>query len=149
MTDYLAPGVYTEETKASAGPQGGAATTTTRGPLGPEDVVQVARHTTTVSLAVKLTDAPTGGWPVAEVGIAIEDSDAKPVVSRTGYLLFLDIDVELDRPDDPVTVSVDGGDHYQDASRKVVVTKTDPEVPDDVTVLHPRFPVVEFELVPA
>lgn len=149
MPDYRAPGIYVEETEPGAGPSGRRNTATTRKVLDPEDVVTVATHTTTLSLAVKLIDATTGEWPVGVRRVLVEDTDAKPVPSRTGFLLFLDLNVTLDDPDDPVTVSVDGGENYQDASREVIVSEDDPAVPEGVEVIHPLSPVVEFELTPS
>lgn len=122
-------------------------TPTRRRPLRREDVVFVDRRPTALSLAVRLVDASTGRRPTGTPAVSVEGTDAEPVESRTNYLLFLDLDVVLNDPNDPVTVSVDGGEVYQDAERDVIVVRFRDHPPvEGVDVLHRLRPVVTFEL---
>ena len=66
-----------------------------------------------LSLAVGLTDAVTGGQPVGDVDVTITGVDEQPVRNRSGYYLFFDL------PAEERTVTVDGGEQYQNASTLV------------------------------
>lgn len=66
-----------------------------------------------LALAVDLTDEVTGGQPAGEFAVRVEEADERPVRNPSGYYLFFDL------PEAELTVAVDGGDRYHDASRKV------------------------------
>lgn len=85
----------------------------------------------TLSLAVLVTDASDGRTVTDEVTVSLVGDPRPPLSHRAGYALF------LDRGDGEVTVSVDGGDEYQDTDETV-----------DLDALVPTEPVVEIPLTP-
>ena len=117
----------------------------------------VTHRETTLGFAVRLTDGFTGDWPDGAT-VEIDPADVEPVVNRSGYHLFLDVDA------DAVTLTVDGGDSYVDERRRVVLAhdadgdgagNSDAEIDtDDVSgdvpthvVTDPAEPI-EIELTP-
>lgn len=72
-----------------------------------------------LSLAVQLTDGVVGGRPVGTPTVRIDGVDEVPVTNRSGYRLFFEL------PPTDVTVRVDGGPRYQNASRTVSVDPSD------------------------
>lgn len=112
----------------------------------PSDATKVGSFTTTLSLAVEVTDAVTGGRPAGSPEVSLAGVDAEPVVNRSGYHLFFDLEA------DAVTVRVDGGERYADAERADVPTfdpgpgfdATDPaDLPVETVELRPT-PAYEF-----
>lgn len=84
----------------------------------------VAHRDATLSFAVRLTDRFTGDRPTGAT-LAVDPVAVDPVVNRSGYHVFLDVDA------DAVTLTVDGGDRYVDERRRVVLD-SDAD-PDDAT----------------
>jgi hypothetical protein len=95
--------------------------------------VAVGSRERTLSLAVKPVDAVTGDRPVESPRITIDEVDADPVETRSGYHLFLD----LPATPDTVTVVVDGGSRYLDAERVVDRSGLDRLDPSVVVALEP------------
>lgn len=112
--------------------------------------IEAGTWTTMLSLVVVLEDGFTGKSPVRGPQVYLEDVDAEPVTTPSGYQVFLDL------LPDPVTVVVDGGDRFLDERREDVDvidlsdtnTDVDPADPDslpiETVVLRPapayRFP---------
>lgn len=63
-----------------------------------------------LSLAVHVTDGVTGGPPVVDPTVRVEESDERPVRTPSGFYVFADL------PEAEVTVTVDAGDQYQVAT---------------------------------
>jgi hypothetical protein len=74
----------------------------------------VAHRETSLAFALRLTDGFTRDRPDG-VTVEIHPVDVDPVVNRSGYHVFLDVDA------DAVTLTVDGGDDYVDERRRVVL----------------------------
>mgnify|MGYP000342022061 CR=1 FL=1 len=74
----------------------------------------VAHRETTLAFAVRLTDGFTGNRPDGAT-VEIDPVDVDPVLNRSGYHIFLDVDA------DAVTLTVGGGDDYVDEHRRVVL----------------------------
>lgn len=66
-----------------------------------------------LALAVELTDAVSGGRATGDPAVRVAEVDERPVRNRSGYYLFFDL------PEIAVTLEVDGGDRYRDASTTV------------------------------
>lgn len=66
-----------------------------------------------LALAVHLTDSVTDGPPVGDPVVRVDEADDPPTRTRGGYYVFTQL------PDEEVTVTVDAGDQYQDASQSV------------------------------
>ena len=96
---------------------------------------RVAGFSRDLSLAVGVRDGVVGGDPVGDVRVRVEESDERPIRNRSGYYLFFDL------PQEPVTVTVDGGDRYRDASTTVTL---DPAAADT----HDAGEAVEVSLEP-
>lgn len=101
----------------------------------PEGWRQVDSFTRDLSLAVQLTDGVVGGRPVGNPTVRVQGVDEEPFRNRSGYFLFFDL------PEEEVTVTVDGGDSYFDASQKVPL---DPAASDT----HDTGEAVELTLEP-
>lgn len=71
---------------------------------------KVGEFTKELSLAVGLIDSVTDGQPAGDFEVEIDGVDEQPVRNRSGYYLFFDL------PAEELTVTVDGGNRYQDAS---------------------------------
>lgn len=106
--------------------------------------VEAGERTTRVSLAIKLVDAVTGKRPVGSPTVRVGNSDADPVVTPSGYRVFLDLDPGT------VSVTVDGGTRYLD-TRRDSVSVVDVSAPDtDVDPSDPAtLPVAEVSLLPS
>lgn len=101
----------------------------------PEEWRPVETITQTLALAVELTDGVVGGRPVGDPEIRVAGVDEAPVRNRSGYYLFFGL------PAETVTVTVDGGDHYADATASVDL---DPDSP----TAHDTGEAVEVSLAP-
>lgn len=100
------------------------------------------RRSTGLSLAVRLTDAFSGGRPVGRPRVRIAERDSAPIRTPGGHWVF------LDEPAGSVTLEVDAGDRYFDETREGVdvVSLPDESVdPRDPSTL----PVVDVELLPS
>lgn len=99
---------------------------------------------TTLSLAVQLVDRYTGGLPLGDPEVRIENRDVEPVRNPSGYRVFLDLEPGT------VTVVVDGGRYYAD-ERVTGVDAVDPT--DPATSVDPAdpatLPLERIELAPA
>jgi len=73
-----------------------------------------------LALAVRLTDGVAGGRPIGTPSVRVDGVDEVPPRNRSGYHLFFDL------PPTSVTVRVDGGAYYRDASRTVDVDPSNP-----------------------
>ncbi|WP_380677735.1 hypothetical protein [Salinigranum sp. GCM10025319] len=96
---------------------------------------RVAGFSRDLSLAVAVTDGVVGGAPVGDVRVRIEESDVRPIRNPSSYYLFFDL------PQESVTVAVDGGGRYRDASTTV---NLDPAATDT----HDAGEAVEVSLEP-
>lgn len=72
-----------------------------------------------LSLAVEVTDGVVGGRPLGEPQVRVEAADERPFRNRSGSYLFFDL------PAGVVTVAVDGGERYRDASTTVDLAADD------------------------
>lgn len=99
---------------------------------------------TTLSLAVHLVDRYTGGLPLSDTEVRIENRDVEPVRNPSGYRVFSDLEPGT------VTVVVDGGRYYAD-ERVTGVDAIDPT--DPATSVDPSdpatLPLERIELAPA
>lgn len=77
-----------------------------------------------LALAVRVTDAVTGGQPVGNPEVRIQGVDERPARNLSGYYLFFDL------PEEEVTVTVDAGDEYHDASTKADLDPTSDDFQD-------------------
>lgn len=91
-----------------------------------------------LALAVELTDGVTGGRPVGEPSVRVEASDAEPYRNRSGYYLFFDL------PEETVTVLVDGGDRYRDATISVDLGAEDFDVGEAASLTLEPTPAYQF-----
>jgi hypothetical protein len=107
-----------------------------------ENVTRVARQRTTLSFAVLLVDSVTDGRPSSDVTVDLDDSPAKAVENPSGFHLFLDL------ADDPVTLTVDGGDRYFDERETVYHSQSPPRGATDVTDATDASKPVEITLTP-
>jgi len=106
--------------------------------------VSLGSVSTTLSLAVRLVDRYTGGLPIGDPEVRIENRDVDPVRNPSGYHVFLDLDPGT------VTVAVDGGRYYVDERVTGVdaVDLTDPAT--NVDLSDPAtLPLERIELAPA
>ena len=107
-----------------------------------ENVTRVAQQRTTLSFAVLLVDSVTDGRPSSDVTVDLNDSPAKAVENLSGFHLFLDL------ADDPVTLTVDGGDRYFDERETVYHSQSPPRGATDVTDATDASKPVEVTLTP-
>lgn len=144
MADYRAPGGYVEERDFVVKGTGGRAAET--GARWQRTAVRVdeGERVTRLSLAVRLTDAFTGGRVRGSPRVAIRGREATPVRNLSGHHVFFDLPVE-----GVVTVDVAGGPRYEDAERTVFVpTEAAPTPPGDEEVVDPTTAAVDVSLVP-
>lgn len=80
-------------------------------------VDEFTRHLT---LAVRVTDEVTGGQPVGDPEVQVRGVDEQPTRNPSGFSLFFDL------PEEELTVTVDGGDLYHDASEPVDLDPSSP-----------------------
>ncbi|GCF15391.1 hypothetical protein Harman_33260 [Haloarcula mannanilytica] len=73
-----------------------------------EKATNVATLRTTLSFAIDLVDPVTGTRPWKDVTVSLTDVPADPVTNPSGFRLFFEVETN------PVTVAVDGGDHFFD-----------------------------------
>lgn len=79
----------------------------------------IEHRQTTLSFAVGLTDAFTGGHPDHDdVIVDLVGERADPVRNPSGYYVFVDLEADV------VTLVVDGGDEYADVRRTVVLDES-------------------------
>lgn len=102
---------------------------------------RVGELTTSLSFAVELVDAYTGGRPSGAQSVTLADQPVAAVENPSSYHLFLDLTA------DPVDVVVDGGDRYFD-ERVTVYHST--SAPDDASAVEvtDRSTPVEISLTP-
>lgn len=102
---------------------------------------RVGELTTSLSFAVELVDAYTGGRPSGSQTVALADQSVTAVENPSGYHLFLDLGA------DPVDVVVDGGDRYFDERVTVSHSGAAPDGSSAVEVTDRSTPV-EIDLTP-
>ena len=102
---------------------------------------RVGELTTSLSFAVELVDAYTGGRPSGSQTVALADQSVTAVENPSGYHLFLDLRA------DPVDVVVDGGDRYFDERVTVSHSGAAPDGSSAVEVTDRSTPV-EIDLTP-
>ena len=102
---------------------------------------RVGELTTSLSFAVELVDAYTGGRPAGSPTVALADQPVVALENPSGYHLFLDLTA------DPVDVVVDGGDRYFDERLTVYHSTPMPADASGVEVTDRSTPV-EIELTP-
>jgi len=86
-----------------------------------EDWRRVEQFTRDLALAVRPVDVVAGGRPAGDLRVRVEGEAERPVRKPDGHYLFFDL------PPAEVTVAVDGGDRYRDATKTVTL---DPDAED-------------------
>ncbi len=123
MSEYRTPGGHIEEPEFVVRGGGQPGDPPDAPPWQPTSVrVDEDRLLTRVSLAVFVRDAFTHGLARETLHVAIDGVAATPVRNRTGHYLFLDVTL----PGPAITVLVEGGPLYRNASETVTLT-ADPE----------------------
>jgi hypothetical protein len=106
-----------------------------------EATERVGEITTTLSFAVEVVDAFTGGRPTGTPTVSLADRRVTAVRNPSGFHLFVDLET------DPVEVVVDGSDRYFDERLTVYHSSPAPDGASAVEVTDRSTPV-EIELTP-
>lgn len=96
----------------------------------------VARRSSTVSFAVRLVDAFTGGPPLGRPVVTVDGVDDDPIVTPRGFVVFVDADLPAE-----ISVHVDAGPSYRDVEAETIAVRAaraeDPPRYSERVVLEP------------
>lgn len=100
------------------------------------DLGRMGEQTTRLTVAVRVVDSFTGKVPSTDLTVTVGEFDVLPVRNPSGYYCFLDL------PDNPITVTVNGGERYLDVTETVDPAAHDPPAVDIEVTPSPayRFP---------
>lgn len=100
-------------------------------------------RSTSVGFGVRLEDEFTGARPSGELTVSLEEVDAEPVRTPSGYHVFLELSVEA------VTLTVDGSERYFDERRRVDLSgEASADADPSTVVVDDRSEAVVVELTP-